>query len=548
MGWVMSPRGRADLADRFGMSRAPQTSNVNLPAAAQISAARSTMKTASKVNVTRRPERFVSDDRRVITRFFVIDGEQRTRSVIDRVLSLEKDEVQRLLAHVREGFGSRHRHLDNVFRRHFKMVLHHVPEADTLSEPRQLLIGAYFTMEYSIESAALFNPSIVLHPDQSDTEEGEARFLMSLRATGEGHVSSIVFRTGLIDREGHIRFDPASRFTARMHMQQDRMYEKALFERKLSEMAAYNKGAKHVLEALPEYFTVEQLEDRIDEVSHEDGTIVSFNETADNMCWLARSNYHLELPAHTDPSEVVIFPTSDNESKGIEDVRLTRFVDDDGSVTYFGTYTAYNGYRILPQMLETQDFSHIAIHTLNGEYVQNKGMALFPRKIDGLYYMISRLDGENMYIMRSENAYFWNDAELLQCPRYPWEFVQVGNCGPPIETDAGWILLTHGVGPMRQYCIGVSLLDKDDPSQVIGHLDEPLLMPEEGERDGYVPNVVYSCGALLHQHHLIIPYAMSDRMTTFATLDANELIDALLSRGGYGPELTAAKAAEAGTP
>ena len=495
------------------------------------------MKTASRVKVTRRPERFVSDDRRVITRFFVVDGESRERAIIDRVLTIDHGQLQRQLQQLRHDFDRRHRDLDAVFERHFERVQHLAPEADTLTRDQRLLIGAYFTMEYSIESAALFNPSIVPHPDQSGLDAGEARFLMSLRATGEGHVSSIVFRTGVVDAQGHIRFDPASRFAARMAMQQDKRYEKQLFTRKLGEMAAYNDAAESVLAELPDHFTYDQLDHAVATIQRSDGHGPVFAETADNMLWLARSNYHLELPAHTDPSEVVIFPTSDNESKGIEDVRLTRFTDDDGSVTYYGTFTAYNGYRILPQLLETCDFSDIAIHTLNGQYVQNKGMALFPRKIDGQYHMISRLDGENLFLMRSDNVHFWNEARLIQCPQYPWEFVQIGNCGPPIETDAGWILLTHGVGPMRQYCIGVSLLDKDDPSQVIGHLDEPLLMPEEGERDGYVPNVVYSCGALLHGSHLVIPYAMSDRITTFATLDVNELTRAMLAQGAPSPQL-----------
>ena len=495
------------------------------------------MKTANQLTVTQQPERFVSDDRRVITRFFSIDGDQRPRAIIDRVLSLEEHEVEDLLGQVHRDFSPRHRGIEHVFHRHYEHVADYVPDPAALSERRRLLIGAYFTMEYSIESAALFNPSIVLHPDQSGLDTGEARFLMSLRATGEGHVSSIVFRTGVVDQAGHIRFDPASRFAARMRMRQDREYEKKLFTRKLGEMGADNQAAHRILGAVGDYFTYADLERAVHQVQQRGNGSPVLNETADNILWLARSNYHLELPPHTDPSEVVIFPTSDNESKGIEDVRLTRFVDDDDTVTYYGTYTAYNGYRILPQLLETSDFSHLAIHTLNGEYVQNKGMALFPRKINGLYHMISRLDGENMYLMRSDNVHFWNEAQLLQCPRYPWEFVQIGNCGPPIEHDAGWILLTHGVGPMRQYCIGVSLLDKEDPSQVIGHLDEPLLMPEEGERDGYVPNVVYSCGALLHAHHLIIPYAMSDRVTTFATLDADELVDVLLSRGGHSPEV-----------
>ncbi|MEX0886559.1 MAG: glycoside hydrolase family 130 protein [Phycisphaeraceae bacterium] len=493
------------------------------------------MKTATKVKVVRRPERFVSDDRRVITRFFATGGEDHQRAIVQRVVDLDEAEVERLVERTRADFGKRHRDIEAAFRLHYESVRGYAPSGGKLSEARRLLIGAYFTMEYSVESAALFNPSLVLHPDQDGTAPGEARLLMSLRATGEGHISSIVFRTGKIHADGHIAFDAPSRFAHRLRTQEDRLYERRLFVLKLIEMGAYNDTAGEVLGALDDHFTYRQLDDRIHEVGMRDDVPSIFNETAENLLWLARSNYHLEMPAGTDPSEVVIFPSSDNESRGIEDVRLTRFIDDDGSCTYFGTYTAYNGYRILPQLIETNDFRHIAVHTLNGRYVQNKGMALFPRRINGRYYMISRLDGENMYLMWSDDVYFWNEAQMLQQPRYPWELVQIGNCGPPIETEAGWILLTHGVGPMRQYCIGVSLLDLHDPSKVIGHLDEPLLVPDETERDGYVPNVVYSCGAMPHGKTLVIPYAISDRVTTFATLDIDELVAALLNNGARGP-------------
>ncbi|MEX0654694.1 MAG: glycoside hydrolase family 130 protein [Phycisphaeraceae bacterium] len=489
------------------------------------------MQTATKLKVSRLPEKFISDDRRVITRFFDVGGEKRVRAIIRRVMNLPDAEVDTLLQRVREHFSSRHRNIEQTFERHFDTVRPHVPDPDHVSPVRKLLIGAYFTMEYSVESAALFNPSIVLHPDQSGLEAGQTRLLMSLRATGEGHISSIVFRTAIIDGQGHIRFHPPSRFAAKLTVRQDRAYEKKLFRLKLIEMTAYNDTARQILDRLDDRFNYGQLDDAVDAVRQTHANPNVFTETAENMLWLARSNYRLSVPQGTDPSEVVIFPSSDNESKGIEDVRLTRFVDDDGTVTYFGTYTAYNGFRILPQLLETRDFQQIDIHTLNGQYVQNKGMALFPRKINGQYHMISRLDGENMFLMKSDNVYFWNQAERLQTPRYPWEFVQIGNCGAPIETEAGWILLTHGVGPMRQYCIGVSLLDLDDPAKVIGHLEDPLLVPDENERDGYVPNVVYSCGAVVHQDNLIIPYAMSDRATSFATVNVDELVHALLANG-----------------
>lgn len=489
----------------------------------------------SPVRVQRHPEKLTSDDKRVMARYFLVGGESRIRAVIDRVMSLTEQEVDELLSHVHKRFESRHRQIETVFDRHAGYVRHLVGNFESLSPNRLHLLGAYFTMEYSIESAALFNPSIVRHPDQTGVAAGSVRFLMSLRATGEGHVSSIVFRTGMSDASGNINFDPPSRYAAKMRVQTDRDYEKRLFFLKLIEMGAYNDSARMVLDELDEFFTLPQLTQKLEEIRHRADRPSPFTETEDNMLWLARSNYRLILPPTSNPEDMVIFPTSENESRGIEDVRLTHFVDDDGTSRYFGTYTAYNGFRILPQILETKDFHTVDIHTLNGRYVQNKGMALFPRKINGLYYMVSRLDGENMFLMKSDNVYFWNDAQRLQQPRYPWEFVQIGNCGPPIETEAGWVLLTHGVGPMREYCIGVVLLDLDDPTKVIGHLADPLIVPEEEERDGYVPNVVYSCGALLHGDRLIIPYAMSDSASSFASLSMSELLDQLINHSPHCP-------------
>jgi predicted GH43/DUF377 family glycosyl hydrolase len=492
-----------------------------------------TARATPKITVTRHPDRFISDDRRVITRFFRFGDEARVMAVLHRVAALSDDEVGRLLQNVLHDFGDRHRRIEDILENHFDYIRPLLERPDDLSRERRLLIGSYFTMEYSIESAALFNPSIVPSPNQDGVGPGEQRFLMSLRATGEGHVSSIVFRTGKVDSRGEITFDPPSRYAARLRMRTDQVYEKNLFFYKLIEMAAYNETARVILDVLPDYFTYRDLDHTVAQMRDAPNNSGTFNETAENMLWLARSNYHLLVPPDADPSEVVIFPTSENESKGIEDLRLTRFVEDDGKVTYFGTYTAYNGFRILPQLLETEDFTDIKVHTLNGKYVQNKGMALFPRRIDGLYHMVSRLDGENMYLMKSDNTHFWNEAVRLQAPRYPWEFVQIGNCGPPIETPAGWVLLTHGVGPMREYCIGASLLDLEDPSKVIGHLRNPLIVPEDNEREGYVPNVVYTCGALLNGDLLMIPYAVSDSATTFATTSMADLLAVLTGNGGH---------------
>ena len=487
----------------------------------------------TQIKVTRHPDRFISDDRRVITRFFQVGDENRVLAVITRVAMLKDNEVADLLARVMHDFEDRHRNVEAIFENHFDYVRPLCDNPEQMSHERQLLIGAYFTMEYSIESAALFNPSIVPSPDQSGVRAGELRFIMSLRATGEGHVSSIVFRTGKVDRKGEIVFDTPSKYAARLRMRTDQVYEKNLFFYKLIEMAAYNENARVILDTLPDYFTYRDLNHTVAQLRDRPGNPSTFNETSENMLWLARSNYHLLVPPNADPSEIVIFPTSENESKGIEDLRMTRFVEDDGKVTYYGTYTAYNGFRILPQLLETEDFTDIKVHTLNGKYVQNKGMALFPRRIDGMYHMVSRLDGENMYLMKSDNTHFWNEAVRLQAPRYPWEYVQIGNCGPPIETEAGWVLLTHGVGPMRQYCVGASLLDLDNPSKVIGHLKDPLIVPEANEREGYVPNVVYTCGALLNGDLLMIPYAVSDSATTFATTSMGQLLETLTSNGGY---------------
>jgi predicted GH43/DUF377 family glycosyl hydrolase len=382
-------------------------------------------------------------------------------------------------------------------------------------------------MEYSIASAALFNPSIVEHPNQDHVREGGKRFMMSLRATGEGHISSIVFRTGVIQPDNSVTFDAPGPFHRRARQSPDQVYLKHLFRRKLHEMAINREAADAVVGRLPDQFTFAELEHAIEHVRANEGQILQLEETTEGIRWLARENYQLRLPDDADISEVVIFPQSDNESRGIEDLRMVRFEDDDGSVTYYGTYSAYNGYRVLPQLMETSDLLRIRIHTMNGACVQNKGMALFPRRIDGHYVMCSRIDGENLYIMYSDIAQFWETAELLQTPKHPWEFVQMGNCGAPLETPEGWLLLTHGVGPMRSYSIGAMLLDLHDPLKVIGHLDEPLIMPTEDEREGYTPNVVYTCGAMIHNQHLYIPYAMSDTSTGVAMVPLDSLLDRL---------------------
>jgi predicted GH43/DUF377 family glycosyl hydrolase len=396
-----------------------------------------------------------------------------------------------------------------------------------LSDVQRDLIGAYFTKEYSIESAALFNPSIVPHPDQSHLKKGSLRFIMSLRATGEGHVSSIVFRSGVLDRHNRFLFDPISDFVETPDLQLDAVYKRNPFQRKLNEMGAGNEITAHILNQLPEDFTYNELIEKIRILR----ATPQFSEadqkrTFKAMRWLADSNYEVSFHADHSISERVIFPVSKNEGRGIEDARFVQFFTATGEAVYYATYTAYNG-TILPQLIETKDFIKFNILTLNGKAVQNKGMALFPRKIDGRYAMLSRQDGENNHIMFSDNIHFWQESQIIQEPEHPWEFMQIGNCGSPLETNEGWIVLTHGVGPMRQYCIGAILLDLAKPTKIIARLDEPLFAPHEKEREGYVPNVVYSCGALIHNNELIIPYAMSDINSGIATVEVKELLNCM---------------------
>jgi predicted GH43/DUF377 family glycosyl hydrolase len=396
-----------------------------------------------------------------------------------------------------------------------------------LSDVQRALIGAYFTKEYSIESAALFNPSLVPHPDQSLLKKGSLRFVMSLRATGEGHVSSIVFRSGVLDRQNTFLFDPISDFVETPDLQLDAVYKRNPFQLKLNEMGTSNEITAHILNQLPEDFTYNELVEKIGILRAKPLFSEAHQKRTFNaMCWLANSNYEVSFHADHRISERVIFPVSKNENKGIEDARFVQFFNDNGDVVYYATYTAYNG-TILPQLIETKDFIKFNILTLNGKAVQNKGMALFPRKIGGRYAMLSRQDGENNHIMFSDNIHFWQESQIIQEPEYPWEFIQIGNCGSPLETNEGWIVLTHGVGPMRKYCIGAILLDLEKPTKVIARLDEPLLAPHEKEREGYVPNVVYSCGAIIHNNELVIPYAMSDINSGIATVMVRELINCM---------------------
>jgi predicted GH43/DUF377 family glycosyl hydrolase len=415
--------------------------------------------------VKREPFRIMRDTKRVIARPLIPDDTARIVRLLGKIVRMSEDQVAAAFEKIKRDYFKRHRDLPSALHRHFDEVTKIVPLTAPVSDVKRSLIGAYFTMEYSIESAALFNPSIVLHPDQSGLAKGTVRFIMSLRATGEGHISSIVFRSGTIDGKGAIVLEENSPYAS---------------------LPAVERGGS--------------------------GNGISYTVRF-------QPDQHL--------SERVIFPVLPSESKGIEDARFVRFVDDDGAATYYATYTAYDGFAILPQLIETKDFLTFKIITLGGRAIKNKGMALFPRKVGGRYATLSRQDGETNRIMFSDSLYAWDDVELIQEPESPWEFVQIGNCGSPLETEQGWLVLTHGVGPMRQYSIGAILLDLNDPRKLIARLEEPLLTPNEDEREGYVPNVVYSCGSLIHHDKLILPYAMSDISSGIATVDVAELLSCM---------------------
>ncbi len=487
-------------------------------------------KSHGNLTITRKPNKIVGDTSRVITRPHLPDDSRRIASITQRIRGLTQKEGNRLLTQIMKDFSRRHDDLVHIFERHFNLVKHQIKKETLLSDTERTLIGAYFTKEYAIESAALFNPSIVPHPIQSHLEEGSLRFVMSLRATGEGHISSIVFRSGVLNRYNTFRFDPVSEFVETPELKLNPLYKRKLFEYKLREMNADSDICTHVLNALPEEFSKEELGREMGRLhKHPHFSKTRQNKTFEIINWLSDSNYEVDFHSNHRISERVIFPVSRNESRGIEDARFVQFFDENGDSTYYATYTAYNGVTILPQLIETRDFISFKITMLNGKAAQDKGLALFPRKIKGQFAMLSRQDGESNHIMFSKHLHFWRTSHMIQMPEYPWEFVQIGNCGSPMETEKGWIVLTHGVGPMRQYCIGAMLLDLENPRKVIARLEQPLLAPTEKEREGYVPNVVYSCGSIIHRNELVIPYAMSDINSGIATVSVSHLINAMRS-------------------
>jgi len=485
-----------------------------------------------QVAVNRKNVRFIPDASRVIARF-LYTGDERGLNTIRAVLNMTNNETSAALSPILRDYSLRHRHLSRIFENHFNKIAYLVKESgvdpESLDISKKILIGSYFTMEYSIESAAFFNPSIIEHPDQSETGTNETRVILSFRATGEGHLSSIVFRTGILDKNNNLSIEPVGRMLEEAEHIRRNVYDKASFKKKLDEMkdihAIIPSGL--ILDQLKDPFTYGELRDRIKEARKTLHLVADKEILFNQIIWLASSHYELDFSMDTNISERVIFPVSLNEKNGIEDARFVKFTDDNNETVYYATYTAYDGAAVMPKLLDTRDFYHFHILPLHGEIAQNKGMALFPRKVNGKYAMLCRLDGFNNYIAFSNNINVWREAKLLQQPTFPWEFIQIGNCGSPIETPEGWLMITHGVGPMREYVLGASLFDLQNPEKETGRLKSPLLVPNAQEREGYVPNVVYSCGSMVHNDDLIIPYAMSDYASTYATVNLRELLNEL---------------------
>ena len=474
------------------------------------------------MKITKNPVRLHASAKGVITHFLFLPGNNRISNVIQRVESLTEEEVLSCMNKVMEQFAGRHRNLEDAFINHFNRVNHQdQDDLSHFSSARKLLLGAFFTKEYSIKAAALFNPSIVPHPDQDNLKPGEQRFVMSLRATGEGHISSIVFQTGVVDAGGNIMLDDASGYFTCLEKNEAAVYTKDFIRKRLAVLPGFKT---EILDQLSDSFTATEA---VNKIQFKEGALLQNNPLSSSISQLSEildTNYELEQSSHLPINEKVIFPNAKGERMGMEDVRFVKFEDGEHSC-YYGTYTAYNGKDIKTQLIETKDFNVFKARTLYGAAVSDKGMALFPEKVNGKYVMVSRQGGEKINIMFSDDLHLWENYQLLMEPHFTWELVQLGNCGSPIKTDKGWLLLTHGVGTMRTYVISAILLDLLDPSKIVGRLNVPLLEADEQEREGYVPNVVYTCGLMRHKDLLIIPYAVSDSATAFATIELRELLN-----------------------
>ena len=441
----------------------------------------------------------------------------RVNRLIDTVLAIPENELHTLYEEIKNNFAFRHRNFEHYLKINFKKVQPELPKDIVISEIRSLILGAYFSKEYSIQSAALFNPSMVAHPDQTGLKRGEKRFIISLRSVGENHISSIEFRSGIVDSDGNITLDMETSFSSCSEKNPAKVYSRNNI---LKNTSVLNDFDQTILNVFEENFTYLDYLEKVKTNSFS----TFYKTTQATLFHILDTNYDVETDGTAPLCERVIFPNAKGESMGMEDVRFVAFTEKN-KTQYIGTYTAYDGHQISPQLIITEDFIHFKARSMYGAAVSDKGMGLFPEKIDGKYVMIGRQGGENITMMYSDDLFIWNDYEVIMRPADTWGYVQLGNCGSPIKTNEGWLLITHAVGPIRKYVLGAILLDLEDPSKIIKKLNKPLLSPNEEEREGYVPNVVYSCGSMAHEGNLILPYAMSDSASTFATINIVDLLN-----------------------
>ena len=485
-----------------------------------------------KENLTSRSDvHIVPDASRVVALLFVAGqemggAESRASNVVKRIVSLPEADVRRRLKEIIQRFARRHRDIEAVFSQHAERVSNRLDPKEDLSEERWLLLGASFTHEYSLEAAAVCNPSIVAHPDQSGVPEGAVRFVMSFRGVGEGHRSSIGFRSGLVSADGGISLDPREPYPM-IGSARDGVFHRDLFHARLKAMGQDGESSAYVLDELPLVFSLEELEARLEVLISEYDTRHDAHAIARHHRSIAACSYSVNFDADIDISERVLWPVMAAEAHGLEDARFVLFTETDATTTYLATYTAFDGEHISQQLLRTNDFISFEASPVVGAAAPNKGLALFPRRIKGQYVALTRYDRETNAVCFSDTLGHWGRAVTFQMPEWDWEVVQLGNCGSPIETSAGWLVLTHAVGPMRTYSISAVLLDLDDPTKMIAALNEPLLTAAPDEQDGYVPNVVYTCGAMAHGDTLVIPYGVADQRINFATVSISALLGAM---------------------
>ncbi|OGV37269.1 MAG: hypothetical protein A2020_14465 [Lentisphaerae bacterium GWF2_45_14] len=467
------------------------------------------------------------DTSRILFAPFALDDFELVETIISDIATMDEAAAEKELSSMSGGQPPDER-LKLFLKKTYDDIKANFKLVFSFSPVKELLAGSYFSKEYSFESAGISYPSMMWHPDQSGLSDGSRRFIMSLIARGEGNSSIITFRSGTVDSQTRFSFDRPSPRVFIPDIQPDPFYEKILFSKKLGEIGFENNFTKAVFAPLQEHFTFSELTSAVrNTLGVGSSTVFIFKETAEAIIALAKSNFKLNYPPESDISERALFPASALEPNGTGDCRFVSFTEDDGSLTHYATYFEYYGHTVIPQIVETKDFLSFKVNTLNGPEIQNRQLALFPKKIEGYYAMLSRQDNRSIYIMFSDLLHFWYTKKLLISPKYPWELIRISGCCPPIETEAGWLVLTHGVGAMRKFCISAFLLDLHDPTRVIGRLREPLMEPELSAASPYMPGFIFTCGAQVHNDKLIIPYSISDLASGIAVADMSQLLSDL---------------------